>query len=47
MIRHRYSDFMSTWKRLRGEKTRARRLRELIALRAAVQLRVALMFARR
>lgn len=44
MIRHRYDDFMSTWRRLRGEKTRARRLRELIALLAPYKWRVALMF---
>lgn len=44
MIRAHYSDFMSTWKRLRGEKTRARRLRELIALLAPYKWRVALMF---
>ena len=35
---------MSTWKRLRGEKTRARRLRELIALVRPYKWRVALMF---
>lgn len=44
MIRHHYSDFMSTWKRLRGEKTRARRLRELIALVKPYKWRVGLMF---
>ena len=44
MIRHRYTDFMSTWKRLRGEKTRARRLRELLALVRPYKWRVALMF---
>ncbi len=44
MIRHHYSDFMSTWKRLRGEKTRARRLRELVALVRPYKWRVALMF---
>jgi ABC-type multidrug transport system fused ATPase/permease subunit len=44
VIRHHYSDFMSTWKRLRGEKTRARRLRELIALVRPYKWRVALMF---
>ncbi len=44
MIRHHYNDFMGTWRRLRGEKTRARRLRELIALLAPYKWRVALMF---
>lgn len=44
MIRRRYRDFMSTWRRLRGEKTRARRLRELAALLAPYKWRVALMF---
>lgn len=44
MIRHRYNDFMSTWQRLRGEKTRARRLRELIALVRPYKWRVGLMF---
>lgn len=44
MIRHHYNDFMSTWKRLRGEKTRARRLRELIALLRPYKWRVGLMF---
>lgn len=44
MIRAHYSDFMSTWKRLRGEKTRARRLRELVALLAPYRWRVILMF---
>ncbi|MGH2959972.1 MAG: ABC transporter ATP-binding protein, partial [Solirubrobacterales bacterium] len=34
---------MSTWKRLRGEKTRARRLRELVALVRPYKWRVALM----
>ncbi|MGK2877331.1 MAG: ABC transporter ATP-binding protein [Solirubrobacterales bacterium] len=43
-MRHRYTDFMSTWKRLRGEKTRARRLRELVALVRPYKWRVALMF---
>ncbi|MBJ7458640.1 MAG: ABC transporter ATP-binding protein [Thermoleophilaceae bacterium] len=43
MITRRYSDFMSTWKRLRGEKTRARRLRELLALLRPYKWRVALM----
>lgn len=44
MIARHYSDFMSTWKRLRGEKTRARRLRELIALLTPYRWRVGLMF---
>lgn len=45
MIKHRYDDFMSTWQRLRGEKTRARRLRELVALLRPYRWRVMLMFA--
>jgi ATP-binding cassette subfamily B protein len=44
VIARHYTDFMSTWKRLRGEKTRARRLRELIALVRPYKWRVALMF---
>ncbi|MFT4049757.1 MAG: ABC transporter ATP-binding protein [Solirubrobacterales bacterium] len=43
IVRH-YNDFMGTWKRLRGEKTRARRLRELVALLKPYKWRVALMF---
>lgn len=43
-MRGHYDNFMQTWKRLRGEKTRARRLRELIALLKPYKFRVALMF---
>lgn len=43
-MRQHYSDFMSTWRRLRGEKTRARRLREVLALLRPYKLRVGLMF---
>lgn len=35
---------METWRRLRGERTRARRLRELVSLLKPYRLRVALMF---
>lgn len=44
MIGRRYRDFIATWRRLRGEKTRARRLRELIALLSPYRWRVVLMF---
>lgn len=40
----RYQDFMATWRRLRGEKTRARRLRETLMLLAPYKWRVAGMF---
>lgn len=43
-MKRRYDEFMATWRRLRGEKTRARRLRELISLLRPYRLRVALMF---
>lgn len=43
-MRKRYDHFIATWRRLRGEKTRARRLRELISLLAPYRLRVLLMF---
>ncbi|MGH2907579.1 MAG: ABC transporter ATP-binding protein [Solirubrobacterales bacterium] len=43
-MKRQYSDFMTTWRRLRGERTRARRLRELIALLTPYKWRVALMF---
>jgi ATP-binding cassette subfamily B protein len=43
-MRHQYREFMSTWKRLRGERTRARRLRELISLLKPYKWRVAVMF---
>lgn len=44
-MREQYRRFFATWRRLRGEKTRARRLRELISLLAPYKLRVGLMFA--
>lgn len=44
MMRRRYSDFIATWRRLRGEKTRARRSRELVALLRPYRWRVLLMF---
>lgn len=43
-MKRQYDEFMSTWQRLRGEKTRARRLRELVALLKPYKWRVALMF---
>lgn len=43
-MKHRYVTFMETWRRLRGERTRARRLRELVSLLKPYRLRVALMF---
>ncbi|MBI5311409.1 MAG: ABC transporter ATP-binding protein, partial [Actinobacteria bacterium] len=43
--RSRYAAFMATWRRLRGEKTRARRTRELFALLLPYKLRVAGMLA--
>ncbi len=43
MKRH-YDTFMSTWARLRGEQTRSRRLRELLALLRPYKWRVILMF---
>jgi ATP-binding cassette subfamily B protein len=44
VIRRRYREFFDTWRRLRGEKTRARRMRELLALVAPYKWRVVLMF---
>lgn len=44
MLRRRYREFMDTWRRLRSERTRARRLREMLALLAPYKWRVALMF---
>lgn len=44
-LRARYTEFFATWRRLRGEKTRARRTRELLSLLAPYKLRVAAMFA--
>ncbi len=43
-MKQRYDHFMSTWRRLRGERTRARRLRELISLLKPYKWRVLLMF---
>jgi ATP-binding cassette subfamily B protein len=45
VIGRRVAQFMETWRRLRGEKTRARRLRELISLLRPYRWRVLLMFA--
>ncbi|MBK5230697.1 MAG: ABC transporter ATP-binding protein, partial [Thermoleophilia bacterium] len=44
-MRRRYGEFVATWRRLRAEKTRRRRLRELIALLRPYRWRVAGMFA--
>ncbi len=44
MIGRHYNEFMATWRRLRGEKTRARRLRETAMLLAPYKWRVVTMF---
>lgn len=44
MIGRRYREFIATWGRLRGEKTRARRLRETVMLLAPYKWRVTGMF---
>jgi ATP-binding cassette subfamily B protein len=44
-MRRRIGSFMETWRRLRGEKSRARRLRELIGLLGPYKWRVGLMLA--
>jgi ATP-binding cassette subfamily B protein len=43
-MRGRLDHFFQTWRRLRGEKTRGRRLRELIGMLAPYKWRVVLMF---
>lgn len=43
-MRAQYREFIDTWRRLRGQRTRARRLRELVSLLKPYKWRVAVMF---